>query len=174
MNNMDSLLYIFNNKSTTLLSQEVCCIICEQTFIFTGWWNGWACRSYLSVSERSTWDYKNAVFIWNTSWNHNRWACIFVYLLDELIYTKFTPQIKIVDQCLFLATCWCLWYYTGVVSLDQFIACGMSREKAHDLASKIWLAVIENLEESEKTFLLLKRLALEGDVSCLLNISFTL
>ncbi|KAK2965473.1 hypothetical protein RJ640_008267 [Escallonia rubra] len=48
--------------------------------------------------------------------------------------------------------------------IDQFIACGMSRDKAHDLASKIWLAVIDNSEENEQTFLLLKRLALEGDV----------
>ncbi|KAI3766277.1 hypothetical protein L2E82_16330 [Cichorium intybus] len=47
--------------------------------------------------------------------------------------------------------------------IDQFIACGMSREKAHDLASKIWLTVIENLEESQQTFVLLKRLALEED-----------
>lgn len=48
---------------------------------------------------------------------------------------------------------------------DQFIACGKSRDKAHELASQIWLAVINNLEENEHTFLLLKRLAQEGDVS---------
>ncbi|XP_024971026.1 uncharacterized protein LOC112510010 [Cynara cardunculus var. scolymus] len=47
--------------------------------------------------------------------------------------------------------------------IDQFIACGMPKEKAHDLASEIWLTVIENLEESEETFVLLKRLAVEGD-----------
>lgn len=48
--------------------------------------------------------------------------------------------------------------------IDQFIACGKSRDTAHELASQIWLAVIDNLEENEQTFLLLKRLALEGDV----------
>lgn len=48
---------------------------------------------------------------------------------------------------------------------DQFIACGKSRDRAHELASVIWLAVIDNLEENHQTFLLLKRLALEGDVS---------
>lgn len=48
---------------------------------------------------------------------------------------------------------------------DQFIACGKSRDRAHELASMIWLAVIDNLEESVQTFVLLKRVALEGDVS---------
>ena len=41
----------------------------------------------------------------------------------------------------------------------------MSRDKTHELASQTWLAVIDNLEENEQTFLLLKQLALEGDVS---------
>lgn len=48
--------------------------------------------------------------------------------------------------------------------IDQFIACGKSKDKAHELASHIWLAVIDNLEENEHTFLLLKRLAMEGEV----------
>ncbi|XP_047311705.1 uncharacterized protein LOC124915095 [Impatiens glandulifera] len=48
--------------------------------------------------------------------------------------------------------------------IDQFIACGKSRDKANDLASQIWLHVIENLEENEQTFLLLKGLALEANV----------
>ncbi|KAL2932792.1 hypothetical protein RDABS01_015911 [Bienertia sinuspersici] len=48
--------------------------------------------------------------------------------------------------------------------IDQFIACGKSRERAHELASSIWLAVIDNLEEDERTFHLLKRLAREGNV----------
>ncbi|KAL2462431.1 putative BPI/LBP family protein [Forsythia ovata] len=48
--------------------------------------------------------------------------------------------------------------------IDQFIACGKSLDKAHELASLIWLAVIENLEENQETCLLLKRLAFEGDV----------
>ncbi|KAI5679564.1 hypothetical protein M9H77_00791 [Catharanthus roseus] len=48
--------------------------------------------------------------------------------------------------------------------IDQFIACGKSREKAYELASIIWLAVIDNLDDTEQTFYLLKRLALEGDI----------
>lgn len=48
--------------------------------------------------------------------------------------------------------------------IDQFIACGKSRDMAHELASIIWLAVVDNLEENEQTFNLLKRLASEGDV----------
>ncbi|GLT61783.1 hypothetical protein SLA2020_344650 [Shorea laevis] len=48
--------------------------------------------------------------------------------------------------------------------IDQFIACGKSRDMAHELASQIWLAVLDNLEENERTFHLLKRLALEGEV----------
>ncbi|XP_034206598.1 uncharacterized protein LOC117620593 isoform X2 [Prunus dulcis] len=48
--------------------------------------------------------------------------------------------------------------------IDQFIACGKSRDMAHDLASQIWLAVLDNLEENEHTFQILKRLAQEGDV----------
>uniref|UniRef100_J3MYU1 F-box domain-containing protein n=1 Tax=Oryza brachyantha TaxID=4533 RepID=J3MYU1_ORYBR len=47
--------------------------------------------------------------------------------------------------------------------IDQFIACGRTGEKAHELASKIWLAVIDNLEENQQTFLLLKHLAQEGE-----------
>jgi len=47
---------------------------------------------------------------------------------------------------------------------DQFIACGRTGEKAHDLASKIWLAVIDGLEENQQTVLLLKHLAREGEV----------
>ncbi|XP_072972091.1 uncharacterized protein [Typha angustifolia] len=47
--------------------------------------------------------------------------------------------------------------------IDQFISCGRSRDKAHELASLIWLSVINNLEENQKTFLLLKRLAQGGD-----------
>ncbi|KAK3219074.1 hypothetical protein Dsin_013044 [Dipteronia sinensis] len=48
--------------------------------------------------------------------------------------------------------------------IDQFIACGKSKDIAHELVSLIWQAVLDNLEENERTFLLLKRLALEGDV----------
>ncbi|MBA0839358.1 hypothetical protein Goarm_005094 [Gossypium armourianum] len=52
----------------------------------------------------------------------------------------------------------------GTIIADQFITCGKSRDVAHELASQIWLAVLDNLEENQHTFLLLKRLALEGDV----------
>ncbi|XP_057995913.1 uncharacterized protein LOC110665942 isoform X3 [Hevea brasiliensis] len=52
----------------------------------------------------------------------------------------------------------------GTIIADQFIACGKSRDAAHELASQIWLTVLDNLEENEHTFLLLKRLAQEGDV----------
>ncbi|THU47165.1 hypothetical protein C4D60_Mb09t12660 [Musa balbisiana] len=44
--------------------------------------------------------------------------------------------------------------------IDQF----RSRDEAHELASEIWLAVINNLEENKHTFLLLKRFAQEGDL----------
>ncbi|GAB4849935.1 hypothetical protein Ancab_029235 [Ancistrocladus abbreviatus] len=52
----------------------------------------------------------------------------------------------------------------GII-IDDFIACGKSRDKAYELASHIWLAVIDNLEENHTTFLLLKRLALEGNTA---------
>ncbi|KAL5068012.1 hypothetical protein RYX36_018899 [Vicia faba] len=32
-------------------------------------------------------------------------------------------------------------------SIDQFISCGKSRGVAHELVSRIWLAVLDNLEE---------------------------
>ncbi|XP_057968608.1 uncharacterized protein LOC131158064 [Malania oleifera] len=48
--------------------------------------------------------------------------------------------------------------------IDQFIACGKSRDIAHELASEIWLAVLDNMEENQHTFLLLKCLAQESDV----------
>lgn len=48
--------------------------------------------------------------------------------------------------------------------IDQFLACGKSGNVAHDLASQIWLAVIDNLDESEHTFHLLMRIAEEWEV----------
>lgn len=51
------------------------------------------------------------------------------------------------------------------VLADQFIACGKSNDMAHELASQIWLAVLDSLEENENTFCLLKSFAQEGDVS---------
>ena len=55
---------------------------------------------------------------------------------------------------------------------DQFIACGKSRDMAHELASQIWLAVLDNLEETEHTFQILKRLAHEGDVRSLFYVYY--
>ncbi|KAK7293991.1 hypothetical protein RJT34_16874 [Clitoria ternatea] len=51
----------------------------------------------------------------------------------------------------------------GVI-IDQLIACGKSGDEAHQVASRIWVAVLDNLEENHHTFCLLKRLAQEGDV----------
>jgi hypothetical protein len=48
---------------------------------------------------------------------------------------------------------------------DELIGSGKSRDVAHELASRIWVAVVDNLEENNHTFCLLKRLAQEGDVS---------
>ncbi|CAJ1951480.1 unnamed protein product [Sphenostylis stenocarpa] len=48
--------------------------------------------------------------------------------------------------------------------IDQFIACGKSRDVAHELTSRIWLAFLHNLDDNLHTFSLLKRLAYEGDV----------
>lgn len=48
--------------------------------------------------------------------------------------------------------------------IDQFISCGKSSDMAHELASQIWLAVLDRLEENEHTFCLLRRLAQEDDV----------
>lgn len=48
--------------------------------------------------------------------------------------------------------------------IDELIGSGKSRDVAHELASRIWVAVVDNLEENNHTFCLLKRLAQEGDV----------
>jgi hypothetical protein len=55
------------------------------------------------------------------------------------------------------------------VLADQFIACGKSSDMAHDLASHIWLAVLDTLEENEHTFRLLKSLSQEDDVSYIIQ-----
>ena len=65
----------------------------------------------------------------------------------------------------FTLSCICLPALSHFVFADQFIACGKPRDRASELASQIWLAVIDNLEENEKTFVLLKRLAMEANVS---------
>lgn len=48
--------------------------------------------------------------------------------------------------------------------IDQFLACGKKGNTAHDLASQIWLAVINNLDESEHTFHLLMQIVEEWEV----------
>lgn len=48
--------------------------------------------------------------------------------------------------------------------IDQFLACGKERDTAHELASKVWLAVINNLEENEHTFRLFIQIAEEWEV----------
>lgn len=48
--------------------------------------------------------------------------------------------------------------------IDQFLACGKEGSMAHELASRIWLAVIDNLDESEHTFHLLMRIVEEWEV----------
>lgn len=48
--------------------------------------------------------------------------------------------------------------------IDQFLACGKNSEEAHDVASQIWVAVLGNLEETERTFHLLMRIAEEWEV----------
>eukprot|EP00250_Pteridium_aquilinum_P018607 c24137_g1_i1 orf=192-1040(-) len=47
--------------------------------------------------------------------------------------------------------------------IDQFLACGKGN-MAHELASRVWLAVIDNLDESEHTFHLLMQIVEEWEV----------
>ncbi|CAM6085243.1 unnamed protein product [Calypogeia fissa] len=48
--------------------------------------------------------------------------------------------------------------------IDQFLACCKTGDEAHNLASHIWIAVLDNLDESENTFHLLMRIAEEWEV----------
>ncbi|CAA0829528.1 Putative BPI/LBP family protein [Striga hermonthica] len=73
----------------------------------------------------------------------------YLYLKEQLQISNMPPPSAILH---------------GTIIADQFIACGESRDTAHELASVIWLAVIDNLEDNHQTFFLLKRLALEGEV----------
>ncbi|KAI4325192.1 hypothetical protein MLD38_030610 [Melastoma candidum] len=72
----------------------------------------------------------------------------YLFLKEQLVLSSMTPPSGIIHGTM----------------IDQFIACGNSREMAHELASQIWIAVLDNLEENEHAFLLLKRLAQEPDV----------
>lgn len=47
---------------------------------------------------------------------------------------------------------------------DQLIVCGQSKEEAGELATKIWLALLDNLEDTKHTFTVLKSIAQEYDV----------
>ncbi|XP_068639072.1 uncharacterized protein [Aristolochia californica] len=73
---------------------------------------------------------------------------IYLFLKDQLEHSTMPPPFGILR---------------GTI-IDQFIACGECSDRAYELASLVWLAFINNLEENERTFLLLKRIALEGDV----------
>ncbi|OAE25463.1 hypothetical protein AXG93_458s1080 [Marchantia polymorpha subsp. ruderalis] len=48
--------------------------------------------------------------------------------------------------------------------IDQFLACSKTGDEAHELASIIWVAVFDNLDETENTFHLLMRIAEEWEV----------
>ncbi|GAB2247766.1 hypothetical protein Droror1_Dr00007648 [Drosera rotundifolia] len=72
----------------------------------------------------------------------------FLFLKDQLEISDMPPSLAILHGTM----------------IDQFIACGRARDEAHELASCIWLGVIGNLEENENTFLILKRLAFQGNV----------
>ncbi|KAL2609528.1 hypothetical protein R1flu_028101 [Riccia fluitans] len=48
--------------------------------------------------------------------------------------------------------------------IDQFLACSKTGDEAHELASLIWVAVLDNLDETENTFRLLMRIAEEWEV----------
>ncbi|XP_024015782.1 putative BPI/LBP family protein At3g20270 [Eutrema salsugineum] len=47
--------------------------------------------------------------------------------------------------------------------IDQLIVCGKSKEEADELATKIWLALLDNLEDTKHTFTVLKSIAQEYD-----------
>lgn len=47
---------------------------------------------------------------------------------------------------------------------DQLIVSGKSKEEADEVVTKIWLALLDNLEDTKHTFLVLKSIAQEYDV----------
>lgn len=47
---------------------------------------------------------------------------------------------------------------------DQLIVSGKSKEEADELATKIWLTLVDNLEDTKHTFIVLKSIAQEYDV----------
>ncbi|MCD7466940.1 hypothetical protein HAX54_004042 [Datura stramonium] len=89
--------------------------------------------------------------------------------------TFMADNVKEINEKEAVATLHFNWYFFIVGWIDvtddesisfiyQLCLSGKSRDMAHELASIIWLAVVDNLEENEQTFNLLKRLASEGDV----------
>lgn len=91
---------------------------------------------------------------WSPYLNHlNLWNCI--------------QCSTIFRACnLFISSNWIDgWAVISLCLADQFIACGKSSDIAQELASQIWVAVLDRLEKNEHTFCLLKSLAQEGDVS---------
>ncbi|KAJ8760119.1 hypothetical protein K2173_010975 [Erythroxylum novogranatense] len=72
----------------------------------------------------------------------------YLFLKEQLVFSRAPPSSAILH---------------GTI-IDQFIACGKSRDAAYELASQIWLAVLDNMEENDHTFLVLKSLAQEEDV----------
>lgn len=54
--------------------------------------------------------------------------------------------------------------YLMLLVADQLIVCGKSKEEADELVTKIWLALLDNLEDTKHTFLVLKSIAQEYDV----------
>ncbi|KAL5063896.1 hypothetical protein RYX36_025633 [Vicia faba] len=56
-----------------------------------------------------------------------------------------TTRWNKVPHCLYLSSI-CLQCLPSILR-DQFISCGKSRGVAHELVSRIWLAVLDNLEE---------------------------
>lgn len=87
-------LYEWHPSAITLF-QEICCTVCQQTYLFSGWRSGRRdCWSCLFISQRAAWNFENATFVWSTSWNHHRYSLIndlhFCYssflLMDLLLF----------------------------------------------------------------------------------------
>lgn len=110
---------------------------------------------HLSLLETPTSTFHYASPQWNSSWNHHWYVLITLHSSSSYLFYLFV-------------TSW--FFYLS----DQFIACGKSRDIAHQLASRIWLAVLDNLDDNHHSFSMLKRLAHEGDVSLSVFLSVAL
>ncbi|KAL0012925.1 hypothetical protein SO802_008033 [Lithocarpus litseifolius] len=87
----------------------------------------------------------------------------YLFLKEQLELSSMAPPSAILHGTIIDVAQYSL---TGshCVLADQFIACGKSNDMAHELASQIWLAVLDSLDENKNTFCLLKSFAQEGDV----------